>query len=122
MLNELSKEINKDVREKGFWNDMDSSISFLDGEIKKATKDAFISQKISLVHTEISEMTEAMRKENYEAEGHGLYKKDSFVDEIADSIIRLLDIVGELDIDIDSQIKWKLEKNKQREFKFNKQF
>ena len=41
--------------------------------------------------------------------------KDTFEDEIADSVIRLLDMCGGLDIDIDTHIRLKLEYNKTRE-------
>ena len=60
------------------------------------------------------------RLNNYENNGYGLYEKDTFVDELADSLIRILDICGELKIDIESQVSWKMEKNKQREFMHGK--
>ena len=41
--------------------------------------------------------------------------KDTFEDEIADSVIRLLDMCGGLGIDIDTHIRLKLEYNKTRE-------
>ena len=123
MLTKLSKEINTDVRKKGFWNSMHTAIKLSEengGKSTKDIKDAFIAQKLALVHTEISEAVEALRKEGYEANGYGLFEKDSFADELADSIIRILDLCGELKIDIQKQIDWKLEKNKQREFMHGK--
>ena len=41
--------------------------------------------------------------------------KDTFEDEIADSVIRLLDMCGGLGIDIDTHVRLKLEYNKTRE-------
>lgn len=128
MFNELAKKINQVVREKGFWDSMDNAVSGLEERaleyigstectIVKATKDAFIAQKLALVQSECSEALEAMRKNNY-----GIGKKDSFEDEIADTIIRLLDLCGELNIDIDKQIEWKMGYNAQREAKHGKEF
>ena len=131
MFNELSKKINTGVREKGFWDSMHKSVDYvgdyiaeygLSNEIVKATKDAFIAQKIGLVMSEWGEALEAMRKPNYEANGYGIGVKDSFVDEIADTIIRLLDLCGELEIDIDAQMEWKMNYNKSREAKHGKEF
>ena len=129
MLNELAIEINKLVRDKGFWQNMHDVNSFLELHERslnkntiKATKDAFIAQKIALVGTELSEAVEAMRKQGYEDNGYGIGVKDSFADEIADTIIRLLDLCGELEIDIDTQIEWKMAHNRGRAEKHGKEF
>jgi len=125
MVNELAKEINKINKTKGFWDNMNYSIDITKDQVRfiglsKHIKDAFIAQKLALVHTEVSEAVEATRLEGYEENGYGLYTKDSFVDELADTIIRVLDICGQLDIDIEKQIEWKLNKNKSREFMHGK--
>ena len=129
MFNELSKKINTGVRKKGFWDSMHNAISNkeVNGEViepknKKAIKDAFISQKIGLIMSECGEALEAMRRFEYEANGYGIGVKDSFADEIADTIIRLLDLCGELEIDIDAQMEWKMNYNKSREAKHGKEF
>ena len=132
MLNELAKEINTGVRGKGFWDSMHQSIEHLDDRVNeydqlpksivKATKDAFISQKIGLIMSECGEALEAMRKPEYEANGYGIGVKDSFADEIADTIIRLLDLCGELNINIDAQIQWKMDYNNGRSEKHGKEF
>ena len=124
-LNELAKEINENANKKGFWNNMHFAVDITKNQVRsigldKHVRDAFISQKLALVHSEISEAMEATRLNNYENNGYGLYEKDTFVDELADSLIRILDICGELKIDIESQVSWKMEKNKQREFMHGK--
>ena len=87
MFNELAKEININVRKKGFWDSMHNAISNkeVNGEViepknKKAIKDAFISQKIGLIMSECGEALEAMRRFDYEANGYGIGVKDSFAD------------------------------------------
>ena len=118
MFNELAKQINKSVREKGFWQSMHRAIALnvnvdQEGNVShtensKAIKDAFIAQKIALIQSELSEALESMRKGDYTADGYGVGKKDSFTDELADAVIRILDLSGELDIDFDAQIAFKM--------------
>lgn len=127
MFNELAKQINESVRQKGFWDSKDALLDFLndgsdDNALIKIANDAIIAQKIALVGTELSEAVEAMRKPDYDLNGYGIGVKDSFADEIADTFIRLLDICGELGIDIDAQIEWKMGYNQQRAAKHGKQF
>lgn len=126
MLNKMAREINVNSHMKGFWDDMNISIEKLQSHNieygcpnndEKATKDAYISQKLLLVISEISEATEAMRSNKY-----GLEEKNTFEDELADSIIRILDLCAELNIDIEKQIDWKMKINKQREYKHSKNF
>jgi len=62
--------------------------------------------KLMLVVTEVSEAAEAVRKAD----------EENFREEIADTIIRLLDICATVGIDIEDEIAKKMEKNKQREF------
>lgn len=62
---------------------------------------------LALITSETSEALEAFRKND----------KENFAEECADQIIRILDLTGGLEIDIDSAIRAKLEKNKTRGFK-----
>lgn len=128
MFNEFSKQVNQGVREKGFWDSMDHAISNLEDTaieyigtsecaIVKATKDAFIAQKLALIMSEVGEALEAMRKNRY-----GIGQKDTFEDELADAVIRIADLCGEMNIDLDAQIAWKMAYNSQREAKHGKEF
>ena len=122
-LNEFCKIQNENVRAKGFWDSMDKATvlaQFSGEDAGQNTKDilgAFISQKIALIMSECGESLEAMRKNNY-----GLEQKDTFEDELADVFIRLCDLCGELDIDIEKQIEWKTNHNKARPNKHGKSF
>ena len=120
-LNELSKQINEFVCNIGFEN----------GDVPL---------RISLIHSEVSEAFEAFRKDKYAEldkfksaikdvnddtykDIFHLYMKDTFEDEIADSIIRLLDLCSRNNIDIEEHIKHKMYYNSLRGYKFgNKKF
>lgn len=114
-LNDVAKEIHKDCIEKGFY------------ENKRE-----LGTRLMLVVSELSEALEADRKNNHATIGSLLdysnpevfekYIKDTFEDEIADTFIRLLDLVGYLDIDIDKHIQMKREYNKTRPYKHNKKY
>ena len=102
---------------------------FSDDQIK-AVKKAFVSQKLMLVVSELGEATESHRKdiyadwdlfEEYMEDGQGFEFafensiKDSFEDEIADTVIRLIDLAEEMNIDLMKHIKYKMEYNSGRE-------
>jgi len=131
-LTELSKKIHQGNRSKGFYDD-----------------EVNIGEKLALVHSEVSEALEAHRKGHFAglaryrddlleaADIEGLtmqesdiafkesfekYVKNSFEDEIADVIIRCLDLCGFMDIDIESHVSLKLNYNKLRAYKHGKKY
>jgi len=82
------------AKEKGFWN-----------------KDRNVAEMLMLIVTELGEACEAHRKNIF-----GLESKDTFEDELADAFIRLFDMCSGLGIDVERQIKWKLDYNSRRPF------
>lgn len=62
---------------------------------------------LALVHSEVSEGLEAFRKDD----------KENFTEELADTLIRVLDCAGGLGLDMDRAVADKLEKNKKRGFR-----
>ncbi len=81
------------AKEKGFWE-----------------KERNIGEALMLIVTEIGEAMEGYRHQD----------QDNFREELADTFIRLFDLCGGLDIDIEAEIIKKAEKNKSRPYKHGK--
>lgn len=83
--------------------------------------------------SELSEALEADRKGNHAKPFVSLSSedfkdkfekncKDTFEDELADAIIRILDLCGYLRINIDNHIRLKMKYNRMREYKHGKRY
>lgn len=88
------------AREKGFWD-----------------KERNVGEMLMLIVSELGEAVEAHRKGNF-----GLGQKDTFEDELADTAIRLFDLCGGLRIDLEKQMKWKINFNKNRKKRHGKAY
>lgn len=125
-FNELAQEIHDNAKRKGFYE-----------------TERNISELLMLVVSELGEAQEALRKskvygfrkdtKTYLTDVEGMTArsrsaifeneiKDTFEDEIADAIIRLLDLSAYLKIDIDFHIQEKMKYNAGRENKHGKRF
>ena len=119
-IKDLCKEAHSISKEKGFYDLFDN------GDIKPRNS----SELLMLIVTELSEACEALREKNRQVylkelgnkEILSKWEKDTFEDEIADTFIRLADLCGAMNIDIEWQIKKKLEFNRTRPYKHGKEF
>lgn len=91
--NELSEICHSIAVEKGFWDEPRN-----------------IGEALMLIVTEIAEAMEAYRHEDHQ----------NFKEEIADTFIRLFDLCGGLEIDIEDEIDRKSQKNRTRPYKHGK--
>lgn len=92
-----------------------------------------IVQRLFLCISELTEAGEALRREKLNLSLHPEFNaekayvfeahyKDKFQDELADAMIRLFDLCGYLNIDINEWITCKLAYNKTRTYKHGKRF
>jgi len=110
-LKELCKKAHQIAINKGFWLVTPS------GNIAQRNT----SELLMLIVTELGEACEALRKNNKQ-DYKDVWRKDTFEDEIADVFIRLGDMCKAMDIDIEWQIKRKMDYNKTRPRKHGKLF
>lgn len=119
-LNKKAKEVHVANVEKGFYD-----------------KHTETGTKLMLVVTELAEAMEADRVNNHanlhqfntlmvkDYEFQYAFKstiKDTFEDEIADSVIRLLDLAGFLGMDLDKHVRLKLQYNQTRPVRHGKDY
>ena len=92
-INEMTKLCHDIAVEKGFWE-----------------KERNIGEALMLIVTELAEAMEA----------HRIQDQENFKEELADSFIRLFDLCGGLNIDIQAEIDKKSAKNRNRPYKHGK--
>ena len=108
-MNELAKKIHENAVKHGFYDEKRE-----------------IGTLLMLCVSELSEALEADRKMRYSRtigiiskgnfkEDFETYVKDTFEDEIADAIIRILDLCAYMNIDIEEHIRLKMKYNEMRE-------
>ena len=119
-LKELQTRCHELAIEKGFWIPTGCP-----GEVRHRN----ISELLMLIVSELGEACEALRNDNRQEKKCSscgstdvVWKKDSFEDEICDTVIRILDMCEALHIDLEWQIENKLNYNKTRPTKHGKQF
>ncbi|MCG8514534.1 MAG: hypothetical protein MI740_10360 [Halanaerobiales bacterium] len=116
-IKKLMKEANNISREKGFLEYENIIGKMIQGKILSSkeileVERAFEAQKIMLIVTELSEFIEAHRIDDYE----------NMKEEIADTFIRLADFSAIHVPDIETVIRKKINKNRQRSRKHGKQY
>jgi NTP pyrophosphatase (non-canonical NTP hydrolase) len=116
-ITQLCKKAHENAVKHGFWEDFD--VITEDTPIRDDIDDDkiilinnAIGSRLMLIVTEASEALEELRHRNV----------INFKEELADIAIRLGDLCGGLKIDIETEIKKKMEKNKSRPYKHGKEF
>ena len=94
-IKQLCEESHEIAKEHGWWN-----------------TDRSVQEAILMIITELTEAVQKDRSNDW----------NGFLEEIADTYIRLSDLVGYLDVDIEPIIKAKMEINKGRPYKHEKNY
>lgn len=120
LLNDSCDEVFEDNFRNGFYDDYHevSDALFVD-ELKAYTTLMRKSQMIALIHSELSEALEAIRKS---LKDDKLPHRSGEEVEIADTVIRILDYAGAWGLDLAGAIEEKLEYNRNRGYKHGKSF
>lgn len=113
-INTLCKEAHGNAKNKGFYEDIElikKSFGLESKEYKMFLNNA-IATRLMLINCEVAEAVEGLRKNDL----------DNFREELADIFIRLGDLCGSLNINIEEEIIKKMEKNKERPYRHGKDF
>lgn len=116
VFNTLAEDISEIAESKGFW------------DLDNVGENAVIPLKLVLVHSEITEALEAHREEyddDYADLSTGMtpMQEQDFTEELADAVIRILDIIGYYDLnDFGDIMVEKIEKNRNRPHKHGKRY
>ena len=117
-LNDLSKQLNNFVNSIGFDNaDVPLRIALIHSEVSEAFE-AYRKDKFANIPDYIGDVVQGDKSDEWFKITFQRYMKDTFEDEIADSIIRLLDLCGKMNIDIETHILAKIDYNATRGFKY----
>lgn len=110
VLRDLQTAVYASAKEKGWWPEIEP-----EGNRKYVPN---IPEKLALVHSEISEALEAFREVQFESDlrrvGFEGLKPVGFATELADAVIRILDLCAYLDIDLGAVILEKMAYNRTR--------
>jgi NTP pyrophosphatase (non-canonical NTP hydrolase) len=110
-IKEWQKEVHQGARKRGWY----------DGELGKKTE-LRMTSLLCLIHSEVSEALEDLRKGSMELDmmptrDPAVYKPVGFPSELADIVIRVLDMAEWLGIDMEKQMDIKNHYNKTRGYK-----
>ena len=100
-LNEMAKEAYMQSFKNGFY------------DVNVSTDVNMVLLKLLLINGEVAEATEVLRKDQ---------GNDRLHEELADIMIRLLDLMGYTRMDVDTVITKKMEYNKTRPYRHGRQF
>ena len=106
-IDNLCRDANIIANRSGFWSN---------------EKNRNIPTKLCLMHSEISEALEELRNNQPNTMRIENGKPEGFVVELADLVIRVADVCGEMNLDLDGAIEAKMAYNRTRPYKHNKQF
>ena len=109
----LQRKIHQGNVDAGWWTDLDTMQSLAEEcRIRTRFGKALVAEKLVLIHSEVSEAMEGARKNLMDDK---LPHRKMIEVELADAVIRILDLAGALQLDLAGAIQEKLAYNAVRE-------
>lgn len=131
-IKDLIKECHQNAVEHGFWDDWDKLDDFIENartqkeiDILSRYADNAIGNRLMLIVSELGEALEVLRQggdSEEDDEENARIVMEKFSEELADVAIRLFDLCGGLDIDLEAAMAEKMEKNRNRPRLHGKKF
>lgn len=108
-IRDIQADVHALAREKGWWTDPETGAE-VDAEKR-------IPEAIALVHSELSEALEEYRRGTLATYYAATGKPEGFAVELADAVIRILDLSGALGLDLEAAIAEKHAFNRTRPYR-----
>ena len=117
-LKGLAEKAHKNAKEKGFWAVWEKwEAKYEEGAISlsllEEVQELLCIRALALIHEELSEALKALR---------GKDEDNNLPEELADTVIRVMDLSGGLGINLEAEVIKKMHKNGSREYKHGKKF